>query len=57
MSPAPTGAGLRWPEEHGDLEQRTVAGLSFGLTHPCPQPFTGVRVFVFAQATDSGERW
>jgi hypothetical protein len=32
-------------------------GLSFGLIHPRPPPFTGVRVFVFAQATDGGERW
>ena len=38
-------------------EQRTVPGLSFGLIHSRPLPFTGVRVFVFAQATDGGERW
>jgi len=37
-------------------EQRTVPGLSFGLIHFSPPPFTGVRVFVFAQATDGGER-
>jgi hypothetical protein len=36
-----------------------VPGLSFGLIHPRPPPFTGVRVFVFAQATtvvNAGER-
>ena len=38
-------------------EQRTVPGLSFGLIHSSPPPFTGVRVFVFVQATDGGERW
>ena len=34
-----------------------MPGLSFGLIHPRPPPFTGVRVFVFWLATDGGERW
>ena len=38
------------------MEQRTVPGLSFGLIHPRLPPFTGVRVFLFAQVTDGGER-
>ena len=33
------------------------AWSQFGLIHPGPPAFTGVRVFVFAQATDGGERW
>jgi hypothetical protein len=32
-------------------------GLSFGLIHPRPPPFTGGRLIVFAQVTDAGGRW
>jgi hypothetical protein len=37
-------------------EQQPSPGLSFGLIHPRPPPFTGGRLIVFAQATDADGR-
>jgi len=51
---SPQSARKSRPERH---EPAARGGLSFGLIHPRPSAFTGVRVFVFAQATDGGERW
>jgi hypothetical protein len=35
----------------------SARGLSFGLTHPHPQPFTGDRGRLPRLVTDAGERW
>ena len=46
---------VRQPARHGGSGQCLVSVLV--SIHPRPPPFTGVHVFVFAQATDGGERW
>ena len=46
------------PCRHGPVACSPVTVVSVLVSiHPRPPPFTGVRVFVFAQATDGGERW
>ena len=42
--------GRRWPPA-------PEPGLSFGLIHPRPQPFTGVRGRLSGLVTDAGGRW
>ena len=45
------------PSDKSAPDHQAALGLSFGLIHSRPLPFTGVRVFMFAQATDDGKRW
>jgi hypothetical protein len=46
---------VRQPGRHGSSGRCLVSVLV--LIHSRPPPFAGVRVFVFAQFADGGERW